>query len=524
MPGYPQREFPPLAPALLLKSPHCLMQSMMVLGFLLACCASAAELRIRVTDETGRPIWTRLEVRGPSGKMYQAPGAILDQTATRRPGEPWYLGSFVVNGACTVEVPAARYSVIAEHGLEYERGEKDVDVFTETPSTVAFQLRPWIRMRERGWWSGDMHVHRPVEDAPSLSLAEDLNVSIVITMWNKRDLWAGKSWPKPVIDASPNHLVTVLNAEDERGGGAWLLQGLERRLDLAVDTRWYPPGIIFVYEARAQKPPGGILPWFDCEKPFWWEVPIMMALATPDSFGVLHNHFNQYGTDATEASGRTRDRVRYPGPEGFVNHSLGLYYRYLNLGFRMPPSAGSASGVLPNPVGYNRMYVKVPGTFSLDTWYKAVQQGEVFVTNGPALFFTHRRAGNRIEASIEVLAREPIARVELVANGSVIHSFPVKSDSKQFKGKFSFDAGGYSWMAARAYLKSGPAIRLAHSGPVYLPGKWDSHGDAQYFVEWIDDLIAETKQDAKRFASAAERDEILNLYSKARAGYEGKLR
>jgi hypothetical protein len=39
-------------------------------------------------------------------------------------------------------------------------------------------------MRDLGWWSGDMHVHRPVEDSPSLSLAEDLNVNVVFTMWN----------------------------------------------------------------------------------------------------------------------------------------------------------------------------------------------------------------------------------------------------------------------------------------------------------------------------------------------------
>ena len=36
-----------------------------------------------------------------------------------------------------------------------------------------------------------------------------------------------------------------------------------------------------------------------------------------------------------------------------------IYYHLLNCGLRLPPSAGSASGVLPNPVGYNRVYVHV---------------------------------------------------------------------------------------------------------------------------------------------------------------------
>jgi hypothetical protein len=496
-----------------------------VVALLLSMAGIAAELEIRVTDEANRPIWTRLEVRGAEGKMYQPPSALRDTRGrNRRGGQPYYLGSFAVKGQCRIEVPPGRYTVIAEHGVEYQRVERTVDVTEQSPAKLALSLRPWIRMRERGWWSGDMHVHRPPEDAPSLSLAEDLNVSVVFTMWNKRNLWAGKSWPDdPVVQVSPNHLVTVLNAEDERGGGAWMLHGLKRPLGLGVDGRWYPAGISFVKEAQAQKRPKAILPWFDSEKPVWWEVPVMMALATPDSFGVLHNHFNQYGIHDSEAWGRPRDRNEYPGREGFVGYSLSLYYRYLNLGFRLPPSAGSASGVLPNPVGYNRMYVKVPGSFSLDAWYAALRDGQVFVTNGPMLFFATKTDGAKLRASVEVLAREPIDRVEIVANGKVIHRFSVRAGAKQFHGDFSFDPGNYSWVAARCFLKPGATIRLAHSGPVYLEGEFDSRADAQYFIDWIDELIEKTREEAKRFASAAEREKILDLYRRARRFYQGKV-
>jgi hypothetical protein len=496
------------------------------LALVLSISSMAASLHIRVTGETAQPIWTRLEVRGTDGKMYQPPSAILDKTARNRPGgQPYYLGSFVVNGECDLEVPAGRYTVIAEHGLEYERIERAVNVTEQSPAKLALSLKPWIRMRDRGWWSGDMHVHRPLEDAPSLALAEDLNISVAITMWNKRNLWEGKPFPEnPVIEASPNHLVTVLNAEDERGGGAWILHGVKRPLDLGVDGRWYPPGIKFVREARAQKSSGEVLPWFDCEKPFWWEVPVMMALATPDSFGVLHNHFDQYGIHASEAWGRPRDQKEFPGWEGFVDYSLGLYYRYLNLGFKLPPSAGTASGVLPNPVGYNRMYVHMDGPFSLDAWYRALREGHVFVTNGPVLFLTTKREGSKLKASVEVVAREPIDRVELVANGRVINRVDLKADVRQYRHEFSVPAADYSWLAARCFLKRGATIRLAHSSPVYLEGKWDARPDAQYFVEWLDELIEQTTSDPKRFAGASERNEILDLYRQARAFYQQKAR
>jgi hypothetical protein len=487
---------------------------------------AAGELHITVSDEGSKPLWTRLEVRGPDGKMFQAPGAIRDKTAANRAGgEPYYLGSFVVNGECRVEVPPGRFTVVAEHGLEYERGEKTVDVTAQSPAEARFVLRPWIRMNQRGWWSGDMHVHRPLDDTPSLALAEDINVIVLTTMWNKRNLWEGKPFPAGgIVQASADHLITILNAEDERGGGAWMLHDLRQPLKLDVDGRWYPPGIFFVKEARAQKAPGGVLPWFDCEKPIWWEVPVMMALETPDTLGVLHNHLNQYGVFANEAWGRPRDQEKYPGREGFVQYSLGLYYRYLNLGFKLAPSAGSASGVLPAPVGYNRMYVQTPEPFSVEAWYRALKEGRSFVTNGPMLFLDTRRRGSRMRASVDVSAREPIDRVELVANGEVIHRFPSPKASRRYRGEVTVDPAKYSWIAARCFLQTASTIRLAHSAPVYLDGKWDAKADAEYFLQWIDDLIAQATSDAKRFASPDEREQVLALYRKAQAFYASKAR
>jgi hypothetical protein len=148
------------------------------------------------------------------------------------------------------------------------------------------------------------------------------------------------------VRVSPNNFLILMDAEDERGGGAWMLHNLKKPLEkLDVDGRWYPSGIRFVREARAQKSsPDALFPWFDNEKPIWWETPVMVALSTPDSMGMAHNHFNQYSMEASEAWARPRDRQEYPGNQGFSDSSMQLYYRYLNLGFRIPPSAGAASG------------------------------------------------------------------------------------------------------------------------------------------------------------------------------------
>ena len=478
--------------------------------------AQGAELTIHVNDPSGKPVWARLEIRGPDGKMHQPAGSIVDRSATNRPGgQPWYTGNFVVNGEARLVLAPARYTVVADRGPEYERIERTVEVAADKPAEVSFKMAQWIQMNELGWYSGDMHVHRPVQDAASLALAEDLNVSVVFTMWNRRNLWDGKPLPNPPIQrVDERHFLSLMNAEDERGGGAWMLHGISKPLALGVGGTWFPAGINFVRQVRPDRTRTAVLPWFDSEKPIWWEVPVIMALATPDSIGVLHNHFNQYGMDAGEAWGRPRDKTALPGFQGFANYSLGLVYRYWNLGFRVPASAGSASGVLPNPVGYNRIYARVDGPLTVEKWYRAIRDGNSFVTNGPMMFFSVKGDS----AVVDVRSREPIDRVELLANGKVLERVDAAS-ARNLKRVFRFDARAHSWIAARAFVKNDVTIRLAHSSPVWLPGKWNAREDAGYFVDWMDALIGETQADPKRFASESEKDQILELYRRARDFY-----
>jgi hypothetical protein len=264
--------------------------------------------------------------------------------------------------------------------------------------------------------------------------------------------------------------------------------------------------------------------WFECEKPIWWEMPVMAALEHIDSLGVVHNHYNQYGMIANEAWGRPRDFKLFSGNNGFSNYSLSLYYRYLNLGLRLPASAGSASGVLHSPPGYNRVYVHAPEGFSVAAFYSAMRAGRTFVTNGPALTFTvnGHLPGNTIQEGLDkplqivarARGREPLDCIEIVANGRVV------AESSGAKLETEMNLKGFTWIAARCYLKPGVTVRLAHSSPIYLSGPgqvWDMREDSKYFVNWIDDLIAESESDSKRFQTTDQKNEVLGIYSAARA-------
>jgi hypothetical protein len=484
--------------------------------------APESKLRIRLLGERGEPVWARLEVYGPDGKKLQPPGAVLDARSKAAREEPGYRSSFVVKGECEFDAAPGAYKIVAEHGLEFDRIERTVEM-RDQAATVDIGFRRWVNARELGWWSGDMHIHRPPEQIEALALAEDLNLSVVFTMWNRQNLWEGKALPKdPVTRISPHHLATLMNAEDERGGGAWMLHQIAAPLPLAATNRWDPPGIRFVRSARESRAPGALFPWFDSEKLIWWEAPVMMALATPDSVGVLHNHFNQYGMLNSEAWGRARDLQRFPGYEGLAEYTNSLYYRYLNLGFRVPATGGSATGVLPNPAGYNRTYVHLEGkAITVENWYAALRGGRSFATNGPMLFFEAKQMGGQVRGAVEALSREPIDRVEIVANGEVVRTFAV-SGAMKWRDSFTFDAKNYSWVAARCFARNPSTVRMAHTSPVYLAGKWDASADAAYFREWIDELINESKGDPKRFADSVAREEVLALYGRAREFYAAR--
>jgi hypothetical protein len=488
----------------------------------------AATLHIQVVDEAGKPLWARLEVRGAGGKMYEPADALRDLQSGTSGMEPYYRGSFIIKGDCQIEVPPGHYLVVGMHGTEYGRFEKPVTVAAEGVTNVTVSLRPWIQMWKKGWWSGDMHIHRPPADVEKAVLAEDLNFAPVITGWggknyqfNAGDIYAADA--KTVEEIDDHHFITLRNTEDERGGGAWLFFELHAPLQGREGwTRWWPPVLSLIHQARDQRAGQSIFPWVETEKPFFWEAPVVMALSPSDSMELIPNHITEYGLEAMEGAGRPF-LPKYHNRELWMDDVLAIYYHYLNLGMHIAPTAGSASGVLPNPIGQNRVYANFSGPFSVEKWFGAIREGHSFATNGPMLFFNVKQEGTMMKASVEAHAGGPLDRIEIVANGEVVEWFPVPAGAHDYQGEFTFDPQKYSWIAARCYLPGGDTLRLAHSSPYYLPGHYDCKADAQYYIDWMNELIQKTKDDPKSYPSPTELGQKLDMYAQALAFYQQKL-
>ena len=471
--------------------------------------AAGGKLELTVVDsETGQPIPCRMHLKNQAGRPQKVPR------------QPFFHDHFVFPGKLTLKLPRGNYTFEIERGPEYlnRTGYFTINDFADDAKVV--EMKRFIDMSKEGWWSGDLHVHRPLDDIELLMLAEDLHVAPVITWWNKRNLWDKKSLPaNPLVRFDENRFYHLLAGEDERAGGALLFFNLPQPLPIAGAGREYPSPMQFVEQARQNE--GA---WIDAEKPFWWDVPVWVASGKIDSIGLANNHMQRDKMLENEAWGKPRDTQRLPPPLGNGQWSQEIYYHLLNCGLRIPPSAGSASGVLPNPVGYNRMYVFVGEEFTYDRWWEGFRAGRVMVTNGPLIrpivagklpghVFQAPASGEiNLDAVLNMATRDKVSYLEVVKNGRVDISLRVEEWAKTGElPAIHFDESG--WFLIRAVADNDKTYRFASTAPYYVEIGGTpriSKTSAQFFLDWAQERRAQID-----LSDADERQQVLQYHDMA---------
>jgi len=403
---------------------------------------------------------------------------------------------FVFAGDGQFDLPAGDYGITIERGPEFTRTTGALRIGQEQLVKAKFEIHRIVNLADEGWWSGEIHVHRSPSDIELLMRAEDLHIAPVITWWNSNDIWRNHAFPtKLTVGFDSNRFYNLMAGEDERAGGALLYFGLQRPLPIANAGAEYPPSLQFLALARRQ--PGT---WVDIEKPFWYDVPVWLASGMVDSIEIANNHMMHSQVMDGEAWGRERDRRRFPPSNGNGLWTQEIYYQILNCGLRIPPSAGSASGVLTNPLGYNRAYVHLDGALSYDAWWNGLRAGCVFVTNGPLLRVSadsqwpghvfKGRSGETmtldLDASLD--SRDPIARIDVVKNGAIERTISRSEWIRAHSlGQISFSESG--WFLVRVISDVPETFRFASTAPFYVEmgegRRRQSRSSAQFFLGWV---------------------------------------
>ena len=473
-------------------------------------------IRIRVLDEHGRPAVTRIVIRDSSGAARRVDSPETPAPTVVHPRFP-ELG-IVMRDSVRIVRPSGSARLGVERGPEYL--SEYVDIGAAGPSQHTVKLRRWISMARDGWWSGDTHVHRVPAEMPLLMDAADLHFAPTITRWNSNrsvDDWP----PTPFYAAGPDRWYSIDNSEDERDWGAALFLGLKTPIDLYPAKAQYP-----LPEAtwRAAREHGAFI---DQEKVIWWAAPVMAALIPPDAIGVALNHFVEEKVEAYEAWGRPRDQAKYRGPQGFTQYIFDLYSLYLSAGFRVPASAGSANGVMRNPIGYNRSYVHLGNKFTPESWLEGQKAGRNFVTNGPMLFATVNgklpgsiHKPGKVEVKVSVQSSAELEKAEVVVDGVVAASFAPSSNRSRMEASAPVVLSEGSWLTVRVWERNPKTVRFAHTSPFYAgaAAKRDPKALA-FFREWIDLFIERIKAFPDSQITSAQREEYLALCRKALERY-----
>ena len=487
-------------------------------------------LRVTVRDQkTGLPVPARLYLTDSKGAFFSPPGAITYERNQER--------HFISRGSFELRLAPSISKLLAERGPEYRPASIEIDLKPDQPRSETISLARWIDMNSLGWYSGDLHNHRKLEDMPDLLLAEDLNLAPTLTDWiweeNYRSRPPSTSEPIRVVD--PTHIFSVLDKEVERlkhGPGAVDLLGL--RSAIPFEGSWlHPPNDTYTRLAHAQ---GG---YVDAEKIVWRDVAALVALGQIDFAGIVNNHFNRHGVELeTDRWGMIpKYRPEFNTIAGMPLWSMEVYYRFLNCGFRLPASAGSASGVKALPLGHNRVYVKMTEPFNYENWFRALKAGRSFATNRPMLFITVNGkepgaslpvtgASAKLRIHAEALSTGALERLEIIQNGRVVQKITGGSNPGKLSADFETTVSGPGWLAARCFEQPGTTIRFAHTSPIYIE-KGDQRlvvpEDARFFIEWIDREIGFYEKESG-FRSEHDREAMLSFFRKAREVYAALLR
>ncbi|NLF67666.1 MAG: hypothetical protein GX575_01285 [Candidatus Anammoximicrobium sp.] len=489
-----------------------------------AAAQSGGEFEIRVTDEdTGQLIPVRMHLRDSRGKPVRPPKLSF-----------WH-DHFILPGKAVLALRPGTYTFEMERGPEYRIRTGNFEIRRGDADSREVTLQRFADMKQEGWWSGDLHVHRPVGEIELLMQAEDLHVAPVITWWNAANAWAATAPPTTLLKRfDQNRFYHLMAGEDRRGGGALLYFNGKQPLPIADAEREYPSSCHYL-RLVPEDPHVHVA----AEKPFWWDLPVWIAHGKIDSVGLCHSHMQRDGMSDDEAWGNPRDRLLFPTPHGNGLWTQAIYYRLLDCGLRIPPSAGSGSGVAPNPVGYNRVYVCCGKELTYEAWWENLKAGQVVVTNGPLIrnprlngklpghvFQADAGQSLSLEATLNLSVRDKVDYLEIVKDGKAVHQVRLQDWAKA-GGQLppvEFDRSG--WILIRAVTGHPKTYRFASTGPWYVEignQRRISRKATQFFFDWVYErarrleLPVGEKRDAVIADHRAARDYWHRLLARANA-------
>ena len=419
------------------------------------------------------------------------------------------------------KLPRGRLRLEAFSGLETALTSQEIDLIGDTGDEVVLRLKYLFHPEDDKLYAGNPHLHlRDMTLAQAddylreLPSADGLKVLFISYLERFKDdeYYITNRYPIGLLKRFDGTGVLVSNGEEHRHNFQAYGPGYGHVMFLDINQLVKPvslgPGITGagdddrplvpgIEDARKQ---GGTVIW--CHNTFGYESAADAVAGRLDAFNVFDG--------STE--GAYEDR----------------YYRFLNVGLRLPLSTGTDWFLYD----FARVYARLPDRLSVPAWLAALKAGRCVATNGPMLTLTvdGRAIGDvvrcdtprkvRIEAA--GIGRHDFGRLELVQNGRVIQGETAAKREGGFSARLvrEVEIDEPAWFAVRidSQTKNELGRKLyAHTSPVYV----DLAGKRVFDIESARNLQRqlEAARDAIRqrgsFSTPQARDKVLTLYDQA---------
>ncbi len=484
--------------------------------------AEVCKLQVELREgDFGPHIPGMIRLLNEAGTPVRIPG-LLDR-CTGLPAKARRLGWHVLTDPAQISVPREKLTIEAVSGLEYTRISKKIDLTGRNEQTCQLNLTRFWNAGERGFVAGNTHLHlkdlsREEADQYLQEVSKADGLEIVFVSYLERALvdrtYITNQHSRSDLEKLSTKHVHFGNGEEYRhnfGGGG---EGYGHVMFLDLKKRILPgsigPGI-------AKTGPDGI--------PL--RAGIEQANAQESTVIWCHNRFGFEDIPSWIGGLVQAQNIFDGGNQGSYEDS---FYRYLNLGIRVPFSTGTDWFIYD----YSRVYTDMGDkAISVSNWLQRFRKGRTFITNGPLLDLSVNGAapGDVIntESSVNVkyraVSRENFGELELIQNGKVFPLSPMATSHKgwyEFTGEIDLPITGPSWVALRVSPQSTVKNEFdrklfAHTSPVYINTVEGKIIDSAVIGEMITEIETNLAAIRERgnFASDEERKNVEKIYQEA---------
>lgn len=362
--------------------------------------------------------------------------------------------TYQTSGDFSIQLPDGKWRIAIERGMEYIPIFEEFIVQGQEEMVKEFQLKRWIDLPKRGWWSGDVHVHHPTVESGhrefllQYAVAADLHIVNTLKMGHHKGTDFEQEGFGKEFRVKHGDYCLVSGQEDPRSSYGHMI-GLNIK-HMVRDLSAYD--FYDVTTKGIHEHPGALVgfahfSWNGCALPrgFPWFV--------------------------------TTGEVDFIELLQFSRINTLDYYEYLNLGFKLTAAAGSDTP-WGSTIGEVRTYVKTGLELDIDAWFKGLENGNTFVSNGPALEFTvdgqlpgseiPKKKGETITILAKVLGHEAVAlpkTLTLVGNDGVIKEITNSDKESELTIELERTIDQSQWLVIGATCENGA---IAHSTPIYI--------------------------------------------------------